>query len=96
MREGTEGPHPVGSVKSFDRVLDAGAAGLLLVGSGMFLFARYSLTSLANGTYSVPAGVSFVSRADMHAAQSQTGLWLAGAGLMMSLIATASHWRRKG
>jgi hypothetical protein len=96
MPEETERRPTVERVKVFDRVLDAGAAALLLAGTGMFLFARYSLTSLANGTYTVPKGVTFVSRADLHAAQSQTGLWLAAAGLLMSLIAAASHWRRKG
>ena len=96
MPEATEGPPVVERVTAFDRVLDAGAGALLLVGTGLFLFARYSLTSLANGTYSVPRGVSFVSRADLHSAQSQTGLWLAGAGLLLSLVAAASHWRKRG
>jgi hypothetical protein len=96
MPEANESRPVVERVKVFDRVLDAGAAALLLAGTGMFLFARYSLTSLANGTYMVPKGVTFVSRADLHSAQSQTGLWLAAAGLLMSLVATASHWRRKG
>lgn len=96
MPEATESRPVIVRVKAFDRVLDAGAAALLLGGTGLFLFARYSLTSLANGTYSVPKGVTFVSRADLHAAQSQTGLWLAAAGLLMSLVAAASHWRRKG
>ncbi|MFN8575059.1 MAG: hypothetical protein U0132_23605 [Gemmatimonadaceae bacterium] len=84
-------------VRTRDRIADAAAATFLVTGIGLFLFARQSLTALANGTYLVPAGMSYVSRADLHTAQSRLGLMLAAIGLAIAIAAALSHSRtRKG
>lgn len=83
-------------VRLRERVVDAFAALCLVSGTGLFLFARYSLTSLANGTYVVPAGVPYISRADLHVAQSQIGLILVAVGLAVAIGSAMifSHGRR--
>jgi hypothetical protein len=85
-------PRPV---RVQERALDIAAA--LFLGAGVLLFgiARRALGQLANGTYDVPAGVLFVTRADFHAAQSRVGLWLVGAGLVVGAIAALQHFRRR-
>lgn len=77
-------PRPV--VRRQDRLLDLTAA--LLLGSGVILFAlgRRSLTAIADGKYIVQDGVSWIARADIHAAQTRWGLWLIAAGIAVALI----------
>lgn len=82
-------------VRFRERVADAVAATLLISGAALFLFAKQSLTALANGTYLAPVGASYVARADLHAAQSKLGLWLAAAGLALALAAAMSHARAR-
>jgi hypothetical protein len=87
-------PRAPGVVRAQERALDIAAA--LTLGAGVLLFgiARRALGLLADGTYEVPAGVSYVARADFHAAQSRVGLWLVGAGLVIGAIAALQHFRR--
>ncbi len=82
-------------VRTRERIADAAAATLLVTGIGLFLFARQSLTALANGTYFVPAGTTYVSRADLHTTQSRLGLWLAATGLAIAIAAALSHSRSR-
>jgi hypothetical protein len=86
---------PVTVVRLRERVADTVAAICLVSGTGLFLFARQSLASLADGTYLVPVGASYVSRADLHLAQSRIGLWLAAAGLALAIGAAMSHSRAR-
>ena len=82
-------------VRFRERVADAVAATCLLSGTGLFLFARQSLTALAKGTYLAPVGATYVSRADLHAMQSRIGLWLAAMGLALAIGAAMSHSRAR-
>lgn len=82
-------------VRFRERVADAIAAVCLLTGAGLFLFARQALRALANGTYLVPAGTTYVSRADLHSAQSKIGLWLLATGLAVAIAAAMSHSRAR-
>lgn len=87
-------PAPAGGAREVrlqDRLVDAIAAALL--GGGVFLFfaGRAALTSIADGTYAAPTGESWVQRADFHAAQTQWGMWLIGAGIAVALVSAARH-----
>jgi hypothetical protein len=80
-------------VRRHDRLIDALA--VLLLGAGVMLFGigRHALSALGNGTYQAPRGVSWVSRADFHAAQTHWGLWLVASGVAVALIAAFRHRR---
>ncbi|MEP7344477.1 MAG: hypothetical protein ABI877_04395 [Gemmatimonadaceae bacterium] len=82
-------------VRFRERIADTLSAILLVGGVALFLFARQSLASLANGTYPVPLGTSYVSRADVFATRSEIGLWLAAAGLALAIGAAMSHVRAR-
>ncbi|MBV6522651.1 MAG: hypothetical protein MNPFHGCM_02799 [Gemmatimonadaceae bacterium] len=82
-------------VRFQERLADAVAGILLLGGAGIFLFARQALTALANGTYTTAGGVTLVSRADLHSAQSRLGLWLAATGLAIAIASAMSHARTR-
>lgn len=82
-------------VRTVDRVLDVAAALLLAGGAGLFFFGRWQLSSLAAGTYQVPSGVSYVSRADLHAGQTNVGIWLVTAGLVVAVVAAVRHVRAR-
>ena len=81
-------------VRLRDRVMDFAAALCLVIGAGLFLFARRALGSLAAGTYSAPGG-KLVERTDFHVTQSRLGLWLVAAGLTLAAAAAISHAQRK-
>lgn len=57
----------------------------------LFAFGRASLGSLAGGTYDQPVGVTWVSRAEHHDAQTRWGGWLIGAGLLVGTVAAGRH-----
>ena len=75
--------------------MDALAAVLLLAGIVLFAVGRRALTSLANGTYHVPTGVTWVSRADHHAGQTHWGLALVAAGGAVALFGAWRHARHR-
>ena len=58
----------------------------------LFGFGRAELKALANQTYSAPpAGVTWVSRAELHDSQTRWGALIAGAGLILSVGAAMKH-----
>ncbi|MBL8962300.1 MAG: hypothetical protein JNJ98_20725 [Gemmatimonadetes bacterium] len=80
------------TVRSADRWLDAAA--LLTLATGILLFAvgRSSLGALAAQSYQPPpAGVTWVSRAELHDAQTRWGTGLALAGFILALGAAVKH-----
>ena len=79
-----------------DRLFDLAALALLAGGIMLFAIGRQSLTQLADAGYDAPpAGVSWVSRADLHASQTRWGIWLAGGGLILSVAAALRHRSRR-
>lgn len=79
-------------VRPQDRLLDM--ASLLMVAGGVLLFAlgRAQLRSLAANTYAPPPpGVTWVSRAELHDAQTRWGALLAGAGAVLAAGAALKH-----
>jgi hypothetical protein len=91
-------PHQPGhpQVRRSDRWLDAAA--LLTLATGVLLFSvgRSSLTALAGNAYRPPPdGVTWVSRAELHDAQTRWGSGLAIAGLILALGASVKHTAAK-
>jgi hypothetical protein len=86
---------PPREVHFTDRLWDAVA--VLVAGSGVVLFAvaRRALNALGDGTYDVPAGITAVSRADFHAAQSRFAMWLVAVGVLCGVVAAIKHRMRK-
>ena len=85
-----------GVVHSTDRLWDALAMQMIVAGTTLFLLARNGLASLANGTETLPAGVtSYVQRADYFSAQSSLGLLMIGAGVAVGLAAAIRHALRR-
>jgi hypothetical protein len=79
-------------VRLQERLLDALA--LLLLAAGVLVFAvgRSSLRALAAESYRPPpSGVTWVSRAELHDAQTRWGMLIAGAGVVLSVGAALRH-----
>jgi hypothetical protein len=69
---------------------------LIVAGTTLFLLARNGLASIANGTQTLPAGVtSWVQRADYFSAQSSLGLVLVGVGIAVGLASSVRHTLRR-
>jgi hypothetical protein len=83
------------AVRMSDRLWDAAALLLILAGTTLFFLARHALEALAAGSYSVPKGVSYVTRADLHSEQSRLGLMIVGAGVLLGLISAVRHLRAR-
>jgi hypothetical protein len=87
---------PQPAVRLQDRLFDIAALALLAGGVLLFAIGRQSLTRLADARYEAPpAGVSWVSRTDLHVSQTRWGAWLAGAGLILSVAAALRHGSRR-
>jgi len=78
-----------------DRLWDAAALLFLLAGVALFAYSRRVLTSIGDGTYEMPQGVSAVSRTDLHVAQSRLGMALIVIGVLVGVAAAVRH-RLKG
>ena len=91
------GPHGAASVvHSADRLWDALSMLMIVAGTTLFLLARNGLASLANGTQTLPAGVtSYVQRADYFSAQSSLGLLMIGVGVVVGIAAAIRHAIRR-
>ena len=84
------------AVHAADRLWDALSMLLIVAGTTLFLMARNGLTSLANGTHTLPAGVtSYVQRADYFSAQSSLGLGLVVVGVAVGIAAMVRHVLRR-
>jgi hypothetical protein len=81
-------------VRSSDRWWDVLAVCFVTGGVGLFFFARHALSSLADGSYAVPAGATWVARADLHVAQTRLAFWLIGTGLAIGILAAVRHHLR--
>lgn len=82
---------PDAAVRPQDRLWDFTAAGLVIGGMILFAFGRSALNALAAGTYPAPAGESWVSRADLHTAQTRWGIWLIVAGVAVGTLSALRH-----
>lgn len=80
-------------VRGIERLWDATALILVMAGVSLFAMARNALTSIANGSYALPEGSSWVAQTDFHVVQSRAGLALAAAGMAIGLVAGLMHWR---
>jgi hypothetical protein len=78
-------------VRASDRAWDVLALVFLMAGVLLFTIGRASLGSLAHETYDVPSGVSWLSRAEHHDAQTRWGAWLIGAGIVVGTAAAGRH-----
>ena len=72
-------------------MIDAAALITVLGGICLFAFARHALTGIANGTRTMPRGISAVAVTDFHVAQSKMGLWIVGLGVLVGVIAAVRH-----
>jgi X-X-X-Leu-X-X-Gly heptad repeat protein len=69
---------------------------MIVAGTTLVLLARNGLASLANGTQTLPAGVtSYVQRADYFSAQSSLGLLMIGVGVVVGIAAAIRHAIRR-
>jgi hypothetical protein len=82
---------PSAAVRFSDRLWDLAALALVLGGVGLFLFARHALDTLGAGTYNVPKGVTYVSRTDLHVAQTRMGIYFIAMGVLVGVAAALRH-----
>lgn len=83
-------------VHSAERLWDALAMLMIVAGTTLFLLARSGLASIADGTHTLPTGVtSYVQRADYFSAQSSLGLMIIGVGVAVGLGASIRHALRR-
>ena len=84
------------AVHSADRLWDALATLMILAGTTLFLMARNGLVSIANGTSTLPRGItSYVQRADYFSAQSSLGIMMIVLGVAVGLASTVRHALRR-
>jgi hypothetical protein len=79
------------AVRFSDRMWDVAALTLVTGGVGLFLFARQALDRLGAGTYRVPKGVMYVSRADLHLAQTRMAFFFIAMGVLVGVAAALRH-----
>jgi hypothetical protein len=77
--------------RTTDRILDAIALFVLLGGLATFFLARSALTSVGEGTYTIPQGVSAVAQTDLLVAQSRLGLVIVVVGVLLGVAAAVRH-----
>ncbi len=82
-------------VRASDRFWDAAALILVAFGVVLFFFARHALSALASGTYHTPNGVTYVSRTDLHVAQTRMAIWFIVMGVLVGVTAAARHRLRE-
>jgi hypothetical protein len=81
-------------VKLAERAWDLLAVALITSGTALYLLARRGLAALSNGTYQVPEGVTWVSRADLHVTQTRLAAWCIAVGITLAVVATIRHKMR--
>ena len=82
---------PASAPTSANRVLDVTALLMVVGGIVLFAFARSALTGIGNGSRTAPAGMSAITMADFHVAQSKMGLFIVVLGVLLGVIATVRH-----
>jgi uncharacterized membrane protein YidH (DUF202 family) len=82
---------PSAAVRFSDRLWDLTALALVLGGVGLFFFGRHALDTLGAGTYKLPRGVTYVSRADLHVAQTRIGIYCIAMGILVGVAAALRH-----
>ncbi|HSA57477.1 MAG TPA: hypothetical protein VLE53_17325 [Gemmatimonadaceae bacterium] len=90
----TPGHPPQRSVHLSDRLWDVAAVLVAATGVALFAVARRALTALSAGTYDVPEGMTALSRADLHVAQSRFAIWLVTVGVLLGVVAALRHRTR--
>ena len=73
--------------RTSDRILDFVALTILLGGLATFALARRALSSIGEGSYVMPSGVSAVAQTDVHVAQSRLGLFIVLVGVLLGVVA---------
>jgi uncharacterized membrane protein len=81
-------------VRRADRWWDVLAVLFVLGGVALYFFARHALAALASGTYTVPNGVTYLSRTDLHVAETRLALWMVGTGIAVGILAAVRHHLR--
>jgi hypothetical protein len=81
-------------VRRSDRWWDLLGALLAAAGVVLFFYARHAIAELADGTYAVPKGATYVARTDLHVAQTRLALWLVGTGVTVGILAAVRHHLR--
>ncbi|MEW5915362.1 MAG: hypothetical protein AB1762_03110 [Gemmatimonadota bacterium] len=85
-------PAATQSVRVRDRVLNLIASACIVSGAGLFLFARRTLTTIADGSMTLPAGaISSVAYTDSVVLRSRIGLWLVIVGAILAVASAISH-----
>jgi hypothetical protein len=76
-----------------DRVLNLIAGACIVSGAGLFLFARRTLSTIAEGAITLPAGsaISNVAYTDSVVLRSRIGLWLVVVGATLAVASAISH-----
>jgi hypothetical protein len=79
-----------------DRTLDFVAALFLSAGTILFFIGRHALKSIAQGSYKLPAGYTWVARAELHDRQTTIGMRLVVAGIVIAIASASYHaWRKR-
>jgi hypothetical protein len=83
------------SVRPRDRFLDVLAAGCIISGVTLFLFARHTLTHIATGGLTLPGGLTHVAYTDSVVLRTRVGLWLVVVGATLAVASAISHRFRR-
>ncbi|MEO7965588.1 MAG: hypothetical protein ABIT38_16895 [Gemmatimonadaceae bacterium] len=79
-----------------DRTGDIIAAFCLTVGTALFFIGREALKSIAQGTYILPPGYTWVARAELHDRQTTVGMRLVIAGIVIAVASAGFHaWKKR-
>jgi predicted membrane channel-forming protein YqfA (hemolysin III family) len=79
-----------------DRLLDAGALLLIILGAALYLVAAFKLHAISQYTYKHPGPPHALDAADRARYASYLGVGLVVAGSILGMIAAGLHgWRRK-
>jgi hypothetical protein len=79
-----------------DRLLDAGALLLIVLGAALYLVAAFKLHAISRYTYKHPGPPHALDAADRARYASYLGVGLVVAGSVLGMIAAGLHgWRRK-
>lgn len=80
-------------VRPRDRLLNMVAGVCIVSGTALFFLARRTLSTIASGGMSIPAGsgMTHVAFTDSVVLRSRVGLWLVVVGTILAVAAAISH-----